>query len=168
MRYPIFSRGVIMRTGRGRVQADAQQVPVSLGDVRVEPGDFVVGDGDGVVVIPAARAEEVLEVAAGQVFIEEGERAEHLRHPSPQVRSGHSLRRHIPGVPVVLMPGVKDVAQVRQNVRPNQGPPVQHLGDPVTGLFQPAAREVVRRPLLLQFVQPQGHPARDRGCWCRR
>ncbi len=58
--YPIFSRGVSMRTGRGRVQADGYQVPVSLGEVRVEPGDLLVGDGDGVVVIPQARQDEVL------------------------------------------------------------------------------------------------------------
>jgi regulator of RNase E activity RraA len=62
--YPIFSRGVTMRTGRGRVQADGYNVTVSLGEVRVEPGDLVVGDGDGVVVIPAAREDEVLTVAA--------------------------------------------------------------------------------------------------------
>lgn len=61
--YPIFSRGVTMRTGRGRVQADGYNVPVSLGDVRVQPGDLVVGDGDGVVVVPAERAEDVLQVA---------------------------------------------------------------------------------------------------------
>jgi len=60
--YPIFSRGVYMRTGRGRVQADAIQVPVSLGDVRVEPGDMLVGDADGLVVIPQAREVEVLAV----------------------------------------------------------------------------------------------------------
>jgi len=58
--YPIFSRGVYMRTGKGRVQADAVQVPVSLGEVRVEPGDLVVGDADGIVVIPRSRQEEVL------------------------------------------------------------------------------------------------------------
>lgn len=58
--YPIFSRGVYMRTGKGRVQADAVQVPVSLGEVRVEPGDVVVGDADGIVVIPRSRQEEVL------------------------------------------------------------------------------------------------------------
>lgn len=62
--YPIFSRGVSMRTGRGRVQADGYQVSVSLGDVRVEPGDLLAGDGDGVVVIPRAREEEVLKLAA--------------------------------------------------------------------------------------------------------
>ncbi|HLH70519.1 MAG TPA: RraA family protein [Candidatus Dormibacteraeota bacterium] len=61
--YPIFSRGVYMRTGRGRVQADGYQVPVSLGEVRVEPGDIVVGDADGVVVVPQQRQEEVLSAA---------------------------------------------------------------------------------------------------------
>jgi regulator of RNase E activity RraA len=61
--YPIFSRGVTMRTGRGRVQADGYNVTVSLGDVRVEPGDLLVGDGDGVVVIPAGREGDVLDIA---------------------------------------------------------------------------------------------------------
>jgi 4-hydroxy-4-methyl-2-oxoglutarate aldolase len=61
--YPIFSRGVTMRTGRGRVQADAFQVPVSLGDVRVEPEDVVIGDADGVVVVPRQRQQEVLAAA---------------------------------------------------------------------------------------------------------
>jgi regulator of RNase E activity RraA len=61
--YPIFSRGVCMRTGRGRVQSDGYQVPVSLGDVRVEPGDVLVGDADGVVVIPQSRLDDVLAAA---------------------------------------------------------------------------------------------------------
>jgi 4-hydroxy-4-methyl-2-oxoglutarate aldolase len=62
--YPIFSRGVSMRTGRGRVQADGYNVSVSLGDVRVEPGDLLAGDGDGVVVVPRSREAEVLALAA--------------------------------------------------------------------------------------------------------
>jgi 4-hydroxy-4-methyl-2-oxoglutarate aldolase len=61
--YPIFSRGVCMRTGRSRVQSDGYQVPVSLGDVRVEPGDMLVGDADGVVVIPQSRLDDVLAAA---------------------------------------------------------------------------------------------------------
>lgn len=73
--YPIFSRGVSMRTGRGRVQADGYQVSVSLGDVRVEPGDLLAGDGDGVVVVPQPREAEVLalanEIAASEDRIRE-------------------------------------------------------------------------------------------------
>jgi regulator of RNase E activity RraA len=64
--YPIFSRGVYMRTGKDRVRADGYQVPVSLGEVRVEPGDMVVGDGDGIVVIPRDRLADVL-AASGQI-----------------------------------------------------------------------------------------------------
>ncbi|GBD13605.1 4-hydroxy-4-methyl-2-oxoglutarate aldolase/4-carboxy-4-hydroxy-2-oxoadipate aldolase [bacterium HR24] len=61
--YPIFSRGVYMRTGKDRVQADAYQVAVTIGGVRVEPGDVLVGDADGVVVVPRSREEEVLAAA---------------------------------------------------------------------------------------------------------
>src|SRR5215471_7417172 len=70
--YPIFSRGAYMRTGKDRVQADGYQVPVSLGEVRVEPGDMLVGDGDGVVVIPMGREEDVL--AASREIAEAEER----------------------------------------------------------------------------------------------
>ncbi|MTD57052.1 RraA family protein [Amycolatopsis pithecellobii] len=61
--YPVFSRGAYMRTGKDRVQAQEIDGPVSIGGVRVEPGDLVVGDADGVVVVPAARATEVFDVA---------------------------------------------------------------------------------------------------------
>lgn len=61
--YPIFSRGVFMRTGKDRVQVEAVGASVSLGDVRVNAGDIIVGDRDGIVVIPQARATEVLDRA---------------------------------------------------------------------------------------------------------
>lgn len=61
--YPIFSRGVHMRTGRDRVQAETYNEPVSLGEVRVEPGDLVAGDADGVVVIPRSQEDDVLSAA---------------------------------------------------------------------------------------------------------
>jgi 4-hydroxy-4-methyl-2-oxoglutarate aldolase len=61
--YPIFSRGHWMRTGKDRVQADGYQVPVSIGGVRVEPDDVLIGGADGLMAIPAGRAAEVLDVA---------------------------------------------------------------------------------------------------------
>ena len=61
--YPIFSRGAYMRTGKDRVQAEGYNVPVSLGEVRVRPGDLLLGDADGVIVIPQEQESEVLEAA---------------------------------------------------------------------------------------------------------
>jgi Demethylmenaquinone methyltransferase len=81
--YPIFSRGVFMRTGKDRVQVEAIGAPVSLGDVRVNPGDLLSGDRDGLVVIPADRAREVLERACK---IRDAEKA-----IIEQVRAGKTL-----------------------------------------------------------------------------
>jgi regulator of RNase E activity RraA len=61
--YPIFARGNTMRTGKDRVTAEAYNVTIQVAGVRVEPGDWLVGDSDGVVAIPAAQAGEVLRVA---------------------------------------------------------------------------------------------------------
>ena len=61
--YPMYSRSYSMRTGKDRVQLDATQVIVTIGDVRVSPGDIVRGDSDGVVVIPVGREAEVLDSA---------------------------------------------------------------------------------------------------------
>lgn len=61
--YPIFARGNWMRTGKDRVRVEATGVPVSIGGVRVEPGDWLLGDGDGLVSIPASRARDVVAAA---------------------------------------------------------------------------------------------------------
>lgn len=63
LKYPIFSRGWSMRTGKDRVQLDALNVPVSIGGARVSPGDLLLGDADGVVVVPKEREKEVIALA---------------------------------------------------------------------------------------------------------
>lgn len=82
--YPIYSRSYSMRTGKDRVQVEAEQVPVSIGNVRVAPGDIMRGDADGVLVIPQAREAQVLETAE-----EIHEAEERIRQA---IRSGMSLR----------------------------------------------------------------------------
>jgi 4-hydroxy-4-methyl-2-oxoglutarate aldolase len=61
--YPIFSRSYSMRTGKDRVQLDALNCSVNIGDARVLPGDILRGDGDGVIAIPQAHENEVLAIA---------------------------------------------------------------------------------------------------------
>jgi len=61
--YPLWSAGRFMRTGKDRVRCAAVQVPIVVDDVKVVPGDYLHADADGVVAIPAARIDEVLEIA---------------------------------------------------------------------------------------------------------
>jgi 4-hydroxy-4-methyl-2-oxoglutarate aldolase len=61
--YPLFARANWMRTGKDRVAVDAVGGPVDIGDVRVTPGDLVIGDRDGVVILPAGRAAEIVGLA---------------------------------------------------------------------------------------------------------
>ena len=63
--YPVFSKSYSMRTGKDRVQLDATQIAVNIGDARVAAGDVLRGDADGVVVIPRQHEAEVLATAEG-------------------------------------------------------------------------------------------------------
>lgn len=63
LNYPMFARGNWMRTGKDRVRVEATQEPVTIGGIRVEPGDWMRGDGDGVLSLPAKRMNEILDVA---------------------------------------------------------------------------------------------------------
>jgi regulator of RNase E activity RraA len=58
-RFPVLARGVIPIPG-AKAALGTLDAPVRVGGVLVAPGDIVVGDEEGVVVVPAARAAEVL------------------------------------------------------------------------------------------------------------
>lgn len=70
--YPIFSVDRFMRTGKDRVQVDGVNVPVSVANVRVRPGDVVVGDADGALVISREIEGKVLQLAQEIEEAEEG------------------------------------------------------------------------------------------------
>ena len=61
--YPIYSRSYSMRTGKDRVQVEAMNCAVNIGDARVHPSDLLRGDSDGVVVIQKEHEEKVLAAA---------------------------------------------------------------------------------------------------------
>lgn len=61
--FPVYARAGVPITARGRIVERASDVPVSFGGVTVTPGDLVIADASGVVVVPAARAEDVLAAA---------------------------------------------------------------------------------------------------------
>jgi regulator of RNase E activity RraA len=61
--FPIFDRFRSPGDAVGRFNIVDYQVPVSVGGVRVSPGDYIFGDQDGVVVVPSPLIVEVLEKA---------------------------------------------------------------------------------------------------------
>ena len=71
----MFSRFVTPEDSTWRWELEATQVPVTVGNVQVEPGDWVVGDDDGVVVVPAPIAEDVLAAAEEKASTESEIRA---------------------------------------------------------------------------------------------
>lgn len=63
LQFPVFSRGVAPSTTINHYRFAGSNVPVICAGVRVHPGDIVVADMDGVAVVPAEKAEEVLRKA---------------------------------------------------------------------------------------------------------
>jgi regulator of RNase E activity RraA len=73
--FPVFSRFVTPEDSTWRWQIEATQVPVTIGRVRIEPGDWIVADEDGVVAVPAAVAADVLAEAEAKAATEDRIRA---------------------------------------------------------------------------------------------
>lgn len=61
--FPVFARHLVPTTGRTRLKVEAINAPVEIDGVAVAPGDVIVADGTGIVVLPADRAEEIAALA---------------------------------------------------------------------------------------------------------
>ena len=86
----VFYRDLSPLNAIGRWEMVASQVPVTIGDVTIHPGDVVLAEFDGILVIPAADAERVLIHAEEIVGAEELVREEMQAGESPMA----SLERH--------------------------------------------------------------------------
>ncbi|MCS7094462.1 MAG: RraA family protein [Thaumarchaeota archaeon] len=82
IRYPVFSRGRFMMTGKDRVQLAGLNEPINIANVLIKPGDVIVADDSGVVVVPQEKAEEVLE-AALEIYEKESKILEEVKRGVP-------------------------------------------------------------------------------------
>ncbi len=63
MDFPLFFRGKDPKTSKGRCEINECQIPVTIDGVTINPGDYIFGDIDGVVVIPKEIVDDVLDDA---------------------------------------------------------------------------------------------------------
>jgi 4-hydroxy-4-methyl-2-oxoglutarate aldolase len=75
MGFPVFSRGLCIR-GTSNHGDGTLNEPIIIGDVLINPGDIVVGDRDGVVIVPHNKIEECIEKAKAREAKEEKTREE--------------------------------------------------------------------------------------------
>jgi regulator of RNase E activity RraA len=68
--FPVYALGVVPSTSVGHYRFAGSNIPVVCDGVSVSPGDFVVADADGVVVVPHAEAAQVLALAKDMDFKE--------------------------------------------------------------------------------------------------
>lgn len=68
MGFPTFAAGIHCADSLGRIDVDAYGVPIVCGGVEISPGDLVLGDHDGVVVVPAAHGGEIVAAAEEKVI----------------------------------------------------------------------------------------------------
>jgi regulator of RNase E activity RraA len=76
MRFPVFSGGIGPLDSKGRGIVMAIDVPVECGGMAMRPGDWIFGDVDGVVVIPADLCERTIELALEKLLHENEVRQE--------------------------------------------------------------------------------------------
>jgi regulator of RNase E activity RraA len=65
--FPTFAAGIHCADSLGRIDVDAVGTRIVCGGVEVGPGDLVLGDHDGIVVIPAELGAEVVELAEEKI-----------------------------------------------------------------------------------------------------
>lgn len=79
VRFPVYHGGIAPLDSKGRGKVVDIDIPIECAGVRVEPGDLVFGDVDGVVMIPRRAEEDVLARAFDKVARENTTRDELLR-----------------------------------------------------------------------------------------
>jgi regulator of RNase E activity RraA len=84
MGFPVFHGGIGPLDSKGRGEMKEMDTPIECGGVRIASCDYVIGDCDGVVVIPAEAAEAALRKALEKVTAEDRTRQELLRGRSLQ------------------------------------------------------------------------------------
>ena len=78
IQFPVYARGTVVATARGRIMEEATNIMIQFAGVQVRPGDIVMGDRSGVVIIPQEKLDEVL-VKAEELYDKEEQMVAEIR-----------------------------------------------------------------------------------------
>jgi len=60
LKLPLFARGITPESGEGRHVIVSKNITTFIGNVKIEPGDIVIGDEEGIVIIPSEKLNEIV------------------------------------------------------------------------------------------------------------
>lgn len=80
LNFPVFSKGTTVASS-GKAGVGEINLPISCGGVTINPDDLIIGDADGVVVIPQAKCEEILKKAKDKLSKDEQRAEKHAGNP---------------------------------------------------------------------------------------
>jgi 4-hydroxy-4-methyl-2-oxoglutarate aldolase len=78
LEFPVFARGAVPMTARGRIVQESFNQEIQFAGVQCRPGDLVIADGSGVVIVPKEKEAEVV-TAAEAIYAKEQEMAAGIR-----------------------------------------------------------------------------------------
>jgi 4-hydroxy-4-methyl-2-oxoglutarate aldolase len=78
LEFPVFARGAVPMTARGRVVQESYNQEIQFAGVQCRPGDLVIADGSGVVIVPKEKEADVV-TAAEAIYAKEQEMAAGIR-----------------------------------------------------------------------------------------
>lgn len=84
--FPVFALGTTVAAGN-KNGGGAVGVPVAIGGVVVESGDYIIGDIDGVIVVPQGQIETIIEAAEAKVVKDEAREQEALHNGEESIRA---------------------------------------------------------------------------------
>jgi 4-hydroxy-4-methyl-2-oxoglutarate aldolase len=79
--FPVYARGAVPMTARGRIIQESYNQEIQFAGVQCHPGDLVMADGSGVVIIPREKEEEVV-ATAETIYQKEQDMAAGIRQGS--------------------------------------------------------------------------------------
>lgn len=78
LEFPVYARGVVPMTARNRVVQESYNQEIQFAGVQCRPGDLVLADGSGIIIIPKEKEEEAV-TAAEAIYAKEQEMAAGIR-----------------------------------------------------------------------------------------